>query len=90
MARGRESVSLDLMLRAAGLALALIGYVAVRHLVDHYPLPRHHHASFADGVCAAVGFLGFSASSVLALYGGHVFDEIAVSRRWARRSPGHL
>ena len=86
MPRGYTNLSLDLMLRSGGLAAALVAWCAIRHLAGDYAFPARHDPSLIDALCAATGFLGFSAGAVLGLWGAHIFDRIEVSQRWARRS----
>lgn len=85
MARDGKKTLLDMALRLSGLVLALVAYLAIRHLAQDYPARRVHQPSPIDFACAAIGFLGMSASAVLTLLGRHVLDRVEISRRWARR-----
>ena len=54
----------------------------------HSPnLHRQHDLSFTEFGAAALGFLCLSAGALLTTLGEHVFDQVEISERWARRPP---
>ena len=83
MSRGKRNIITDLALRAFGLALALLGALAIRHLFHMTHASPRHAASLAEIALAALGFLGVSAGAALACLGAHIFDEVEVSASWA-------
>lgn len=83
----RQSRSRDGAIRVAGLVVLPIGAFSIHwlyHLVHTAPA---HESTFAELGLAAAGFLCLSMGSVLLSLGSHLFDEVKVSARWARR-PG--
>jgi hypothetical protein len=86
MAAWHRSRRADLGLRACGLGLCAVAYLAIARLVAVAQPPQSPGAlAFA---LAAVGFLGASAGGAMALFGSHLFDEVEISARWQHRSRG--
>lgn len=80
----RKSAVYDLALRASGIALALVGALALRHLYHLVHLPPRHEATAIELGLAAVGFLGFSFGGGLLWLGAHIHDQVQISPRWAQ------
>lgn len=75
-------------LRAAGLLLCCLSYVAFVRLVALRTPPQT-----ADAIAyllAAIGFMSASAGSAMLFLGNHLFDEVEVSARWHRRPSPNL
>ena len=86
----RQLRSHDVAIRLAGLAVLPIGAFSIDwlyHLV--HAVPAHEGTSAELGLAAA-GFLCLSMGSVLLSLGSHLFDEVKVSVRWARRPADEL
>lgn len=85
MAAWHRTWRTDLGLRAVGLILCGLAYLAIARLVA-LPLASRGGETFAYGGVAyglaAVGFLGASAGGILVLCGAHIFDAIIISARW--------
>lgn len=73
-------------LRGAGAVLLAACWLLMRWLSHSATLRQHHDPSSGEFAAAALGFLCFSAGGVLVVLGGHIFDRVEVSERWARRS----
>lgn len=86
---GKDTL-LDAVLRLSGLVMALVAYLAIRHLAHHHQAQIAHEPALIDFACAAIGFLGLSASAVLTLLGRHIFDQVQISKRWVRRRENDL
>ena len=76
----------DVVLRITGMILVACCWLLMRWLVHSANLRAHHDPSLLQFVAAAAGFLCVSAGSALTTLGAHVFDEVEVSERWARRN----
>lgn len=74
----------DIGLRALGLLLCGIAYLAIRQLITLHAPPQSIGA-IGLGL-AAIGFITASAGSAMLLWGDHLLDEIEVSARWRARS----
>jgi hypothetical protein len=84
MAAWHRSRRADLGLRALGLGLCAVAYLAIARLVAiAQPLQTAGALAF---VLAAIGFLGASAGSAMTLLGNHLFDEIEISAHWQHQS----
>ncbi len=77
------SLRQDLLLRAAG-TLILAGAVACLAHLFHDPAAAHGAGGWREALEAAFGFLGCSTGAVLTLLGRHIYDQVAVSNRWAK------
>lgn len=75
----------DGLLRALGIGLGVIGFLAVRHLVGLEHAEPRHQATLGEMGLAAAGFVGFSLGGVLTVLGAHVHDRVEISERWRRR-----
>lgn len=84
---GKKSFAYDLMLRASGIALALIGALSLRHLYHLVHMPPRHEATLAEMGLSAVGFLGCSFGAGLVTLGAHIHDRVPISPRWAGSRP---
>ncbi|MCI4655109.1 hypothetical protein [Sphingomonas aquatilis] len=84
MRLNKESAVYDLMLRASGIVLAIVGAFALRHLHHLVHLPPKHEATVVEMGFAAIGFLGLSFGSGLLWLGAHIHDQVPISARWAR------
>ena len=52
----------------------------------HAPdLRQHQDPTLIEFATAALGFLCFSAGGALTTLGEHIFDQVEISERWARR-----
>ena len=76
----------DLQLRAVGLLSIGVAVVALRHLNGLVNAPPHHEASVIEMLLAAIGFLGMTAGSAVAILGDHLFDEVEITRPWGHAS----
>ena len=74
----------DSLLRSAGLALLVLGWLLMRWLFHTPDLHRHHDPSLAELAAAALSFLCLSAAALLITLGEHVFDRVEISERWTR------
>lgn len=83
MAAWHRSWRADFGLRGAGLLLCAIAYGAIVRLCA-LPAVAETTGALAYAL-AAIGFLGASAGSALAMLGHHLFDPVAVSARWRQR-----
>lgn len=81
-----RSTTADIGLRAVGLLLCAVAYLAISHLIALQPsLPRQA----VDAECfvlAATGFLSATVGSAIACLGHHVFDQVEISARWGSGS----
>lgn len=84
MAAWHRSRRADLGLRALGLGLCAVAYLAIARLVAMAQPPQS--AGALAYALAAGGFISADAGSAMALLGNHLFDEIEVSSRWQHRS----
>jgi hypothetical protein len=74
----------DLGLRALGLGFCAVAYFAIARLIAlSQPLQAGSTIGFA---LAAIGFVGGSVGSALAMLGNHLFDDVQVSTRWQHRT----
>jgi hypothetical protein len=86
MAAWHRSRRADLGLRALGLGLCVVAYLAISRVVAiSQPTQAAGGLAFA---LAAVGFVSTSAGSAMTLLGKHLFDEIEISLRW-QHCPKH-
>ncbi len=76
----------DPLLRIAGFVLLGLGGFLMRRLFHAPDLLHHQDPTFGEFVESAAGFLCLSAGVALAVLGAHIFDPVAISERWARRS----
>ncbi|MBB3349963.1 hypothetical protein [Sphingomonas sp. BK069] len=83
MVQWHRSRSGDLALRAGGLSLCALSYVAVARLASMHVPPMK--AGLTSFVLAALGFVAASAGSLLLTLGRRLFDEVEVSARWRHR-----
>ena len=81
----RQGWGRDLLLRAAGLGLLACSWLLMRWLFRSSEVNYRHASTLVQMAAAAVGFVCFSAGATLASIGQHVFDQVEVSTRWARR-----
>ena len=79
------SRSRDVVIRATGLAMLPIGALAVEGLYHRVQVAPLHSATALEFGLAAAGFLLLSIGSAFLVLGGHIFDRVAVSSRWATR-----
>lgn len=79
----RKSAGYDLALRASGIALAVLGRLALRHLYHLVHIPPRHEATAIELGMAAIGFLGLSFGGGLLWVGAHIHDQVPISSRWA-------
>lgn len=75
----------DLLLRGAGLCLLACCWLLMSWLFHSANLRQHHDPTFVECAAAATGFLCFSVGATLASLGDHIFDQVEISERWARR-----
>lgn len=80
----KESAVYDLALRASGVALAVLGALAMRHLYHLVHIPPRHEATAVELGLATVGFLGLSFGGGLLWLGAHIHDQVPISPRWAQ------
>lgn len=85
MPRGNRLFTQDLTLRASGLLLLALGALAMRYLFHMVHVLPGHEASPAEMGLAMIGFMSLSAGAALISLGAHIFDEVEISARWARR-----
>lgn len=85
MPRGNRLFTQDLTLRAFGLLLLALGVLATRYLFHMVHMLPRHEASPAEMGLAAISFMSLSAGAALTSLGAHIFDEVEISARWARR-----
>ena len=78
-----ESAVYDLTLRAWGIALAVLGGLAMRHLYHLVHIPLRHEAPGIELGLAAIGFLCLSFGGGLLWLGAHIHDQVPISSRWA-------
>ena len=72
----------DLALRAVGVLLCVVAYLAVAHLIAlQSPLPDQMVGA-ESLILAAIGFLFASAGSATLCLGHHLFDRVQISARW--------
>ena len=57
----------------------------MRWLFHAAGLRQHQDPSFTEFAAAALGFLCFSVGAALTAIGEHIFDQVEISERWARR-----
>lgn len=76
MAAWHRSRRADIALRASGLILCSLAYLAIAQLTA-LPIAPQSPGLFAHAL-AAIGFVGGSAGSALAALGHHLFDQIIV------------
>ena len=75
-------------IRLIGVVLLACCALAGRWLLKPVHAGQHHEPSTLEYLAAAGGFLCFSAGSALTVLGAHIFDRVAVSKRWMmRRDP---
>lgn len=84
MVQWHRSRSGDLALRAGGLSLCALSYVAVARLASMHVPPMK--AGLISFVLAAFGFVAASVGGLLVTLGRRLFDEVEVSARWRHRS----
>lgn len=80
----RKSAIYDLALRSSGIAFAVLGALAIRHLYHLVHIPPRHEGSALELGLAAIGFLGISLGGGLLWLGAHIHDEVPISPRWAQ------
>jgi hypothetical protein len=80
-----EEVVAKLGLRAAGLVLLAIAYWTGTALFDRFAGSLVHPP--LEYLLAVVTFVCASAGSAMTVMGHHLFDQVEVSSRWARRAP---
>jgi hypothetical protein len=84
MVRWHRSRSGDLALRAGGLSLCALAYMAFARLASMHVPPMK--AGLTSFVLAALGFVAASAGGLLLTLGRRLFDEVEVSTRWRHHS----
>lgn len=72
----------DLALRLLGLALCTASWLSIRALLDLHAQSAVAPPPPAAYALAAIGFVGGSAGSALAVLGHHLFDRVEISERW--------
>lgn len=72
----------DIGLRAGGVLLCGLSYLAVRWLVALQLSQVHGEPGVEAFALAAVAFLCGSCGTALLTLGHHIFDEVAISQRW--------
>ncbi|SOB88152.1 hypothetical protein SAMN06297144_3296 [Sphingomonas guangdongensis] len=70
----------DIALRASGILLGWMGYLAFAELLHLHT--QAHSANLIDHALAAVSFVAVGGAAALLLLGRRLFDEIDVSARW--------
>ena len=76
----------DSLLRGAGVLSLVCGGLLIRWLFNSADLRQHHDPSLIEFAAAALGFLFLSAGAVLTTLGEHIFDQVEISERWAKRA----
>jgi len=84
MAAWHRSRRADVGLRATGLLLGSLSYVAFARLFALHPVSPS--AGILAYGLAMIGFMAGSSGSALALLGHHLFDEVEVGTRWQHRA----
>lgn len=74
----------DIILRLCGAALALLSFLAIRHLCHLAAAHPGAKPGVLELSLAAVGFLGGSGGAGLLALGNHIFDPVQISQRWAQ------
>lgn len=69
----------------AGLGLLACCWLLATWLFHTVDPRRHPDPTLVEFAAAAAGFLCFGAGGALTTLGEHVFDEVEISERWARR-----
>lgn len=72
----------DIALRAAGLLLCVVAYLATSHLIALQPPLPDQTVGAESFILAAIGFLSASAGSAMLCLGHHLFDRVEISARW--------
>ncbi len=83
MPRATTPLLQDFCLRAGGAFLLAAGAGAMTFLDQMAHTPPLHEATLAEFALAAIGFLCLSAGTALLTLGGHIFDRVTLSARWA-------
>lgn len=84
MSIAKRGFAQSALIRVVGLLLIATSLFAIRHLSVSIHMTPRHTATLAELGLAAVGFLGASSGSALTFLGGHIFDRVEISARWAR------
>lgn len=72
----------DIALRAVGVLLCVVAYLATTHLIAlQAPLPDQTVGA-ESFVLAIIGFLCASGGSAMLCLGHHLFDQVEISARW--------
>lgn len=86
MGAWRRSRMADVELRAIGLLLCAVAYLAISRLMALQPHLPKQSVDTECFVLAAVGFLSATAGSAMAWLGTHLFDQVEISARWGSGS----
>lgn len=74
----------DVAIRAGGLAALAAAWLATSTLCRLTAMRPAHAPTPIELMFAAIGFLAASAGAAALAIGRHLFDEVAISRRWRR------
>lgn len=77
-----RSGSADIGLRAIGLLLCVVAYLAISHLIAIRPPSPEQAVGAESFILVAIGFLSASAGSAMTCLGNHLFDQVEISSRW--------
>ncbi|WP_404338329.1 hypothetical protein AB2M62_05355 [Sphingomonas sp. MMS12-HWE2-04] len=76
----------DIALRLSGLALLVLGALALSRLVHCVHAVPAHDCTPGEFALAALGLACLSPGALFTTLGAHIFDRVAISQRWAARS----
>lgn len=82
MLNRHHDIRVDIGLRAAGIVLCGLSYLAARGIVMLDLTQAHSKPGVDMFALAAAAFLSVSAGTALLALGHHIFDEVAISHRW--------
>lgn len=86
MVAWHRSRKADVGLRALGLCLCAVAYLAITRLIALQPALPEHAVDARYFMLATLGFLAASAGSAMACLGNHLFDQVEISARWGTGS----
>lgn len=81
----RPGLARDLLLRAAGLVMLACCWLLAAWLVQGAKVRPHDAPGALSCLAGAAAYLCFALGGMLTALGEHVFDQVPISRRWARQ-----